>query len=470
MTLLFIGCVCLFSNAPLITAARAQGEVPSLVPPSPTPATPATPTTPAPSTTPATTPDTITPPATPPTSTATPAAVTPVSTGFPSKSTIHDALSDGHLFEAEQAYLEWVSFWGEDDPALATAIEHAILLRAYNNGNFTALTDMVKAGDREAIKLLRMQVSAGKSDLPPTEIADALRILGRYKDKASFDTLRLSLFNNDNNLVNAAIEALGYMGDKRAIPDLEALFAKADLERSVALVRALTHLGMGAQLQKRYLMQLHFPFPGAREKAALLLAALGNAAGWSVIAGMFPAKDPAYYPLVLTVLSALPSSQSQAWVAEGLAGSEQEQLAALQSLSVFAASQQESVLLRLLHDAKTPQKVRLLVVNYLSGINSMRAYKELHSLAMRFEPCDPKDPGAIIPLDPEQAKRDPGQVKLESQITAQALLGLLQWGQEKNSEYRRYLRIRIDDHAWNQEVVLAVRASMLKYALEASKE
>ncbi len=156
------------------------------------------------------------------------------------------------------------------------------------------------------------------------------------------------------------------------------------------------------------------------------------------------------------MLAALPSTQSQAWVSEALTtGTAQEQLAALQSLAVFPVQQKEGMLLQLLHDAKTSQDVRLLVIDNLAESKTPRVLRELRTLAMRDEPAEATPP------------RDPAQAKAEAQVTAQAMLDLQQWGQLMDKNSRKYLRMRIDDKEWNEDVVIAARASLLQYALEA---
>ncbi len=265
-TLLFIGVVCLVCGAPLLTPAYADGDDTTSASPAGVPADTSAP---APAQ-----PVTLGP--LPASSTTTPAATLDVSTAeFPSKSAIRDALSEGRPLDAEQAYLEWVAFWGEDDPALAAIIEHATLLQAYRNGKFSALLDMVRAGDRDAVTLLHTQILSGQSNLPPAQLAVAIRLLGLRKDNDILNTLRLALYSKDTDVVNAAIEAMGNLGDRRVAPDLQALFEKANIARSVILARALTELGFARELRQRYTPQLRFPLPGAQEQAALILGATG---------------------------------------------------------------------------------------------------------------------------------------------------------------------------------------------------
>jgi len=453
LTLLLFGSVCLFFTPSLMPAAHAQGiDAP---PPVLTPA-PGDTTTPAP---PAgeTTPGTTTAPAT--SETPSPAGTNTQASGkFPSKSAIHDALAEGHPVDAESAYLAWVSYWGEDDPTLLISVEHEVLLQQFRAGKFAALIAMVKAGDPEATSVLKSLVVSGRGKLPVADFAAAIRMLGQSQDKELLNTLRLTLYSEDKEVVNAAIEALGNLGDMRVVPELMRMFEKADVERAVCLARALTKLGAAKELQKRYLPQLHFPLPGASEKAALILGATGNPTGWAVINKIMTEKEPTYYPLVLTILSALPSAESQAWVAQGLAGSEQEQLAALKSISVFPVQRKQAYLLQLSRDAKATIGVRVAAIDALGETRTDRALKELRTAALRWEPSDPSK---------ESPARDPEQVKAEAKVTGAAILSLQKWGMFKDNEFRKFFRIRIDEEKWDENVVLAARTAMLRFALEA---
>lgn len=456
--LLAVGSVCPFGTLTLMSPARAEGEdaaPPAVTLPAETTVTPPADTTTAPPAETAVTPAETTAPA-------------PPAMKIPSKADIRAALADGKSIEAEQAYLSWASYWGEDDPALVIAVEHEVLLQQYRSGKFTALADMVTAGDRDAINTLRSLVLAGKGNLPSTDLTVAIRLLGTRKDKSLLNTLRLALYSDDKAVVIAAIDALGTMGDKRIVPELLALFEKSDLETNVALARAVTKLGAAKQVQKRYLAQLRFPLPGAREKAALILGATGNPAGWATISQIITAKDAAYYPLALTVLATMPSPESQAWVAQGLVGTEQEQVAALQSMAVFTSQKQEELLFRLLHDNKMAVNVRVASIDMLAKMKSVQAMRELRKLAMKWEPTEAgfSESAQNAKLDPEQLKAEYAKMAADAPITAKAMFSLQQLGQLKDQEYRKYIHIRIDDEKWNADVVRSARVALLGYALE----
>lgn len=326
-------------------------------------------------------------------------ATTPVpddanKTLFVSKAQIRALVTEGKLAEAEKAYLDWAAYWKQDDATLVVSVERALLYEAYKGGDFTALVDLVQAGDLEALQLIRAQVLAGGEEADALNLATGIRILSDHADRSTLNTLQLSLYHENPLVVNAAIEALGKLGDARVAPELMKLFDNADDERSVLLARTLARLGAAKKVYAQFAPQLNFPMPGMRERAALVLAASGYADGWETLRQCIDARKEPYYPLALTVLGSLPSEESAALVAMALAGEEPEQLAALQSIGILPADKQQQISLVLFRDPNAPMKVRQASLELLKAKNIAALEKDVRTLAFA---TDDKDISALTP-------------------------------------------------------------------------
>jgi len=370
---------------------------------------------------------------------ATVAADTSQAAPFPTKSLIHDMIEQGKVSDAESSYLTWASYWHDDDPALIIPVLRGKLMDDFRNGHNTALIALAQAGDTEALNVLTTQVLAGGENWPPNDLIPAIQLIGRTGGKEALNVLRSVLYNEDAGVVNATIEALGNVGDPRIAPELLKLFDDADPERSVVLASALAELGKSKQVSTRFMPQLRFPLPGVRERAALVLAAIGQPKGWPLVNHMLQAKETPYYPLALTALSALPTQESAAFVSEALSGKETEQLAALKSLNVLPADKADAALLTIMRDEQRPLSVREAAIRMIADRRLDGAAGELRTLATSL------------------GTEDPG-VKAAA-MTALASFDLLQ-----AYSVREVVRQRIagDD----ETVALASRTVLLSYALK----
>jgi hypothetical protein len=370
---------------------------------------------------------------------------------IPAKTDMHAMLADGKTMDAEAAYLEWAAYWRDDDPVLIQRIERAVLIEKYKAGKYAALTALVEAGDTEARRILRAAVLAGGSGMPSDEFVAGIRFIGRIHDQSALNMLRLALYSEDKAVVVAAIDALGDIGDKRVVNELLGLFDDADVTRCVALARALNKLGAAKQVRARFEPQLRFPLAGAKEKAALALAALGNPAGWGIITDMVTKKDPAYYPLVLTVLTAIPSEESASFIMQGLAGKEDEQLAALKSINVIPDYKVGRLLLGIARDVERPEKVRVEAIRLITAKNFLPSYKYLRAIASNLE-GETEDAGASAPKNAENPA-----------VKGAAIKALVKFGMLDTYCDRERLRQRFDSK--QEDVALAARAALYLYAV-----
>ena len=359
--------------------------------------------------------------------------------GMPTKSDIHDLLDAGKARDAEAAYLEWAAYWKDDDPTLIVLIEHAIFLQQYKDGKNGALLTLADLGDREALHTMTTQALSPTANWSPAELAAAIGIIGRGGEKTAQNTLRTFLYRKEPEVVNASIVALGKMADKRLVPVLYKMFDTADAEQSILLARALAGMGAGKQVTERFVPQLRFPQPGVKEKAALVLGALGNPVGWPVINNVIESKKAPFHPLALSVLSTLPFPESQTFVRKALDGNEAEQLAALKSLNILPQETVEPMLLTMLRDGQRPASVRQAVVRIFAARKAQIALKDLHALAWALSGDAP-------------------------QVRAQAISALPDYGLMKDLAIRESVRQRFDSS--EEDVSHAARVILLQYALE----
>jgi len=432
-------------------------------------------------TTPATTPTTTDQPATTTGDTTTKPADVPVVAkpsdtvaSKPSKSDIHDLLDDGKVQQAENQYLEWASYWHDDDAALIVQIEHAVLLQQFKDGKNGALLALAETGDQEAMNIVTAKaLSGGSKNWTPTDMAPAIKLIGKAGDKNSMNNLRTLLYYKDAAVVNATIEALSNLGDKRLAPVLYKMFDDADAERSVYLAFALAKLDGAKQVRARFLPQLRFPTPGAREKAALVLAAIGDPICWPALNRILRDKKAPYYPLAIITLSTLPFPESQSFVNQALAGSEPEQLAALKCLNILPPETVEPTLISLLRDTTQPVSVRKTAVQILTARKSARALKEMLALAQVMVPfktasspvanerellnLNKKYYGDGNPQDKAQA------LKAQAPVAAEALKSLSDYGLLGEFVVRESVRMQFSNA--EEDVARAARVALYNYAL-----
>lgn len=355
-----------------------------------------------------------------------------------SKASIRALLENGKIAEAEAGYLEWAAYWHEDDPALIIQLERANFMQQYKNGMFESLVALVTAGDGEAIATVRTLILAGGTKLTPEQYVTAIRIAGQRRDTAVLNVLRLALYHEDAGVVNAAIEALGNIGDKRVAPELLTLFDEADVTRSIQLATALDQLGAAKQVRLRFSPQLRFPQDGAREKAALTLAAVGDPEGWATLRQILTEKKAPYYLLALSVLGKLPSQESQAFVSQALTGEPTEQQAALASLNLFPEKVLNDQLLEMLRDGTRPVPVRVAAIELLTARANTAAVKPLRAMA--------------------GTQDEPAAVK------AAAMQSLVKFGILHENAVREMYRQRFSHE--DEDVARAARTALLTFSLQ----
>ncbi|MHB0939081.1 MAG: HEAT repeat domain-containing protein [Armatimonadota bacterium] len=357
---------------------------------------------------------------------------------FPTKALIRDMVEQGKSNEAEAAYLEWASYWQDDDPRLIIYVLRNKLMDDYRNGNNAALIALAQSGDREAANVLSQQVLSSGESWPPSDLIPAIHFIGRNGDKGVLNVLRSVLYNEDSGVVNAAIEALGDLGDARVASELMKLFEDADPERSMVLARALAKLGKAKQVSARFVPQLQFPLPGVREKAALVLAAIGQPKGWPLVHHMLQAKEAPYYPLAIVALSSLPTEESAAYVSAALSGEEEEQLAALASINVLPAEKINAALLTIMRDEARPASVRVQAIRMITA-RRIDAVGELRKLATKLAGEDPV-------------------------VKGEAMMALATFNLLSEYPVREVVRQRITSE--EEPVARASRALLLSYALK----
>jgi HEAT repeat protein len=357
----------------------------------------------------------------------------------PTKASIRALLKAGKVTDAETDYLAWATYWREDDASLLVSIEREMLFSQFRGGKFSALTTLVQAGDTEALNQVRAIVLSGGQGVAPADLATTIRLVGKRGDRSALNALRLALYHEAPEVVNAAIDALGYMKDRRLIGDLFALYDQADNERSIVLTQALVRLGAARQIRQRFEPQLRFPQASIREKAAVILCTAGHPEGWPIVRGLLTAKTAPYYPRIIATLAALPSPDTQAFVTQALGGKEAEQLAALESYPLLPGAELDQTLLDLFRDEKRPLSVRLRCLDLLVGRRARPVIKDIRTLAISLgnEP---------IPLK------------------AASLMALPRYYLLDDQPIRESIRQRFTSK--ETEIAWAARAAMLYYALE----
>jgi HEAT repeat protein len=369
----------------------------------------------------------------------------------PTKQAIRAMVAEGKALEAEQQYLDWASYWHEDEPALIAIIEHAVLLQLYRDGKFAALMGMVQAGDPEARDVLRAVVLSSGNELKPEDYAKGIRLMGEFKEQSTLNTLRLLIYHENPTIVLAAIDAMGNLGDKRVVNDLLTLFDDADLERSVHVAAALRKLGAAKQVRTRFVAMLKYPQAGDKERAALTLAAAGCPEGWTTVHQMLVSKMENYYPLVVTTLIALPSEESRAFVERALNGNEAEILAGLQCIDLLPAARIDAALLDILRDADRPLAARLETVRLLMQRRTAGAIRDFRTLAATLD-----DDDMTVKVSETTAKVDPA-------VKAAAMTALPLYLDIYDPDLLEMVRERV--RGKNEAVALAARVALYQYAI-----
>jgi len=162
------------------------------------------------------------------------------------------------------------------------------------------LEALSRLGGEQVVSIL----SESLNDKDPRVVEEAVRGLGRLQVKAAVPALlELSRSAPSGDLTQAVIEALGEIGDKRAVSVLEQAVKTSDKFVEVEAAYALARLGRKEMLTK--LTENLKSDPGA-EKVGLLaayyLAKLDRAAGLDHLVGLMKRTDGGYAALAAEVL------------------------------------------------------------------------------------------------------------------------------------------------------------------------
>lgn len=268
-----------------------------------------------------------------------------VRTTIPTKGEIRALLADGHVLDAEDAYFCWAGGWQEEDPGLLREVERAVLRDEYRRGDPLALAAMVRLGDPQAVKVLGEQF--GEHGMP-TNYLDALRALAYSGQSGALPLLRRALASADDATVDAAMETISRVEDRRIALDLEKLFERSTLYRRVLLARTLAKMRSSGSLQQRYLSILHDESAEQRQEAVLILAATGYPLVADDLRQLLQNQDAALYPLALSGIPALAREERGAIVREALAHKQQLVVrAGMDNLDALSATSRVAELLRI---------------------------------------------------------------------------------------------------------------------------
>ena len=97
---------------------------------------------------------------------------------------------------------------------------------------------------------------------------------------------------------------------------------EADPLRSVLIVQAIINIGGREQMRSRYFSQTDFPLIVIPERAAMLLALVGDSRRWELLKTILDEKWPKYYPLALSTLGHLKKTEATEYVTAALKGNE----------------------------------------------------------------------------------------------------------------------------------------------------
>ena len=162
------------------------------------------------------------------------------------------------------------------------------------------LEALSRLGGEQTVGIL----SEALNDRDPRVVEEAVRGLGRLQVKAAVPALlELSRGASSGNLTQAVIEALGEIGDKRAVSVLEQALKTSDRFVEVEAAYALARLGRKEMYDK--LADNLKGDPGAEKVgilAAYYLAKLGRSAGLDHLVGLMKRTDGGYASLAAEAL------------------------------------------------------------------------------------------------------------------------------------------------------------------------
>lgn len=358
---------------------------------------------------------------------------------IPTRQLIYQLIEQDKFVEAEEAYAVLVNSWGEDDNELLAALTLTALQQQSSAGDEKALMALLQAGDQSTMSLIRQQLRSGETTLTKDNHLSAIRLIGINRRAVDYPLLVGLLKNDDPQVVNTAIEALGYMGQEKGIAELLTLVAEADPLRSVLIVQAIINIGGRDEMRERYFSQTDFPMIVIPERAAMLLALVGDTRRWELLKTIIDEKWPKYYPLALSTLGHIKKAEAAEYVTAALQGTADEQAAALQSINALTPELKFSTLVGLIKDEKNSETIRLEALSLLTDIPTIEAENELLDAAFKRNDADPL-------------------------IAPAAIMALQQRGALNNSIVRTKVRRQLSNE--NPDIQRAARTALYSYAKE----
>ena len=254
---------------------------------------------------------------------------------------------------------------------------------------------MAQAGDVEAFNVLTTQVLSGNNWSNP-DLLTSIEVISNSGDPGALSPpLRTMLYSKEPAVVNAAIEAIGALGDPRIASELYKLFDDADAARCIAVARALQRLDATKLVRDRFYPAIALPAGPVSVRTPLSPSrrSVIRPGGRSCTI-CWKRRRRVYYPLALTVLDAIPSQEGQAFITKALVGSDEEQLAAMKSISLLGAKKVDESLLAIMRDTKRSLPIRQTTVKLLAARRSPLALKDLRGMAAMIKGGSPDEESA----------------------------------------------------------------------------
>lgn len=170
------------------------------------------------------------------------------------------------------------------------------------------LLDMVEAGDTATAD--RMAAALDAAHYSPHQRALFLRVLGRTADGRQIERLFGVLDSNDHVLRAAAADALGWIGDARAVPALIGILRQTSDHEAVREVaaEALGKLGH-ADAVPHLIAALTDPNEWVRRAAAVSLGVLGDTSAVEPLSALLQDEDTMVQDAAFESLKQLSSGQ-----------------------------------------------------------------------------------------------------------------------------------------------------------------
>jgi hypothetical protein len=373
---------------------------------------------------------------------AAPAANAPSAThAVPTQEQLRAMLADGKFADAESGYVEHANAWGSDDPALFAEIERQLLGKASGAGDQSALLGLIQAGDSAALETLRSALHTNAAHLSSAQLVTDIRALGLCGNSTDLPLLTKFAQSANPAVLDAVTDAISNLHDRDGFLTLRDIAPEVDATRLIRVGNAMLNIGGYTQLRQRYLLQLTSTLAGVPERSALMLAVAGDDSGWQYIQLMLVNKSRTYYPAVLRVLGTLSGHDTKAYLQAALSGTDEEKIAALQSISLLPAEEVTTKINGLLASTNAP-RVRVAALDKLAALQLPSAVGTLRRTA--------------VALTGDSAT-----------VRVAAIAALAQYGYLSDDAARATVRNLLLDK--DPQVVMAARVALLGYAVKASK-